>query len=202
MTTEGKPPETPDTPDAAKLEGLAAEAEAAAAPPAPAAPPSNVTQLGAAPKRGRPPGSRTRNRTRPAPAGGTAPAGAVKPGGLKLPRELVKGVVSLPYAIAAKRLGDHWLLTDGEADSMVDAHVMLAEEYLPDVVKDHPALYTCAFLHLMTIFGKVEIHARLVSEAEKRKGARAQAPTGKDTPPGATDRSPAGADRFGQVLPA
>lgn len=175
MTTIDKNGEGPDKD---KLEELARAAEAdptgegKEAPPAQEAPaqapvplPGKVTPIEQGKRgRGRPRGSKT---TKAAPAATPPPE---KPP--ILPPETVKAIIVAPYRIAANLYGEHWALTDDEADRMIPAHLALAEQYLPGVLKENAALYTVCFLHLLTVFGKVQIHYRLIEE-EKKKAAEA-----------------------------
>lgn len=156
-------------PDGAKLEELARDAEAdpggdGGQAPTPAVESGQV----AAPevregrkRRGRPPGSRSHQAKPRAPAAApVAPAPMISPAALR-------AIIQAPYALAAAQYGDHWALTDEEADGMAPAHLAVAEEYLPTILQKHAALYTVAFLHLLTIFGKTQIHFRLKAEADR-----------------------------------
>jgi hypothetical protein len=78
-----------------------------------------------------------------------------------IPRSVVAAVIKAPYELAARRLGDHWRLTDQEAETMIDPHLAVAGEYLPDWMKQHPALYGVLLLHALAVFGKVELHYKL-----------------------------------------
>lgn len=144
-------------PDAPALENLAAEAEekpgeSTPDAPAPAAtsPAPGFTKSGK--KIGRPPTSKK------------APAGPAPP---IVPRSVALAVIKAPYEYAARKYGDHWRLTDAEAESMADPHLALAQEYLPDAMRQHPALYSVLLLHALTIFGKTEIHYKLKAQREE-----------------------------------
>lgn len=180
-------------PDAAKLEALAQGAEAdptGEAPPAPAsAPVADQTGpvavqpvQGGQRKAGRPPGSKTRNRTTRA---GVARPAASEPPAQKsrFSRATIKAAIRLPYAVAAKRYGDHWELSDEEAETMVDDHMAVADEYIGPLVDKHAGLYSLAFLHCMIIFGKADIHFRLKAERERREQEANAAARRVDTVP-------------------
>lgn len=150
-------PTAGDAPDAGRLAELKAEAEAPKAPaPAPPAPGRGGARRGA----GRPPGSRTK----------TAPAQAVAPR-MQLDRGLVRKIIQAPYMLIAKRWGDHWILGDEEAESMVDPHMALAEKYLPAAFKENPALYMVIFMHTMSVLARADAHVRIVAEARRAKQA-------------------------------
>jgi len=189
-------------PDGAKLEDLAREAEAdptgeggeapAPAPASEGAPAAAPAVQGTGKKKGRPIGSKTRShqaKPREAPA---APAPII-------PLAALRAIIQAPYALAAAQYGAHWALTDAEADGMVPAHLAVAEEYLPAILQKHAALYTVAFLHLLTLFGKTQIHFRLKAEAERLARQEELETRGPDRPQGkgpAITMAPEGAEAF------
>jgi len=187
MTTE-KAEAGGTAPDGAKLEGLAREAEAdptgeggepaAPAPAAEAAPGAATAVQGAGKKRGRPPGSRSHQAKPRAP--GAVPAAPAP----IIPLAALRAIIQAPYALAAAQWGPHWALSDAEADGMAPAHLAVAEEYLPAILQKHAALYTVAFLHLLTLFGKTQIHFKLQAEAERMAREKELQARGPDRPQG------------------
>lgn len=167
--------------DAAKLETMAQEAEADPAgqgkqPELPGVPPgdatrSNVTPIEGKRGRGRPPGSRTKNRAslRASPELRSDASATVTP-------ELMRAAIQIPYALAARRLGEHWIMSDEEADRLVPVHLAVAEQYLPAVIKKHASLYTIALVHLMAVSARAAITLRLKAEADREARELATAP--------------------------
>ena len=166
---------TDTDPDRPELEAIRAEAAAdptgEGAPPAPApeaapapteaAPPAPAAKRG----RGRPVGSTTKSHHKakaPAPA---EPAPIIDP-------RILRGLIQAPYAIAARQYGEHWALSDDEADAMVPAHLALAEKYLPKVAKENTALYTVLLLHGMMIVGRVQLQLAIRAEARELQAER------------------------------
>lgn len=91
-----------------------------------------------------------------------------------IPRPLMASLIKSPYAIAAKFYGKQWTLSDEEAEGMVDAHLKLADEYLPAWVEENQTLYAVLFLHLLTIAGRFSIGKRL---DELLAGGKTETPT-------------------------
>jgi hypothetical protein len=151
--------EAPSQNDAAKLETLAQEAERPPEAPVPEDARPGYTKGGK--KIGRPPGSATRTKT-------ARQALVPKPAAPVIPEPILLGVIHAPYIWAAKRYGEHWLLTDDEAKAMAPAHLALAEEYLPAVMKDRPALYSVLLLHALTVFGRVQMGIEIAARAEAK----------------------------------
>lgn len=168
-------------PDKSKLEAMAQGAEAD--PTGEAPPPDERTLNSSLPKdpkegkvtpissgrgRGRPHGSKTRNRK-----SDTAPAQAVPQSSI-ISAAAVKAIIMIPYDLAAKRLGEHWRLSPEEAEAWVPVHIELAERYLPADFKDkHAALYTVAILHLVAIFARAQIHYELRAIAARQAAEKA-----------------------------
>lgn len=75
--------------------------------------------------------------------------------------DIVKAIVGFPYEILAKRFGEHWSLSDKELETMVPVHLQLAQEYLPDYIKQHPALYSCIFLHALALVARAQVEIKL-----------------------------------------
>lgn len=164
-------------PDKVALETLAAEATAD---PTGEAHPGAAQEVSvAAPVAAPPPSAAKRGRGRPVGTGHPkkkpATAAAVQPEPEPIiPPAILRSVIQAPYALAAAQYGDHWKISDEDADGMIPAHQALAEQYLPAVLKKNTALYTVAFLHLMTVFGKTQIHFALQAELEKKRRESAE----------------------------
>lgn len=110
-------------------------------------------------KRGRPVGSKNRPRD-----GSVSQASKINDIKSLIPKPIAKAVLAAPYAIIATRYGEHWNLSESEAEALIDPHLALAAKYLPDYLKENPELYACLLLHGMIIFAKMEMHYRLKRE--------------------------------------
>lgn len=169
-----------DAPDVAELEKIAQEdtTDAGQPPESSSASEGEPTTVppDAPKKRGRPRGSKTR---------GEESDTEIIPG------VIIRSVVALPYTLAAAQYGEHWKLSEPEIDSMVPLHMELAREYLPEWLKQHPALYGCLLLHALAIIGRVGIQRDIerVQEAAEGPGA------GND---GSENFS--GKTRFGEII--
>lgn len=184
MTTKTEKPgprpveKSPDAPGL-KIQGIEDRYEQTATAEAPAAPAAGASPSPSAPARpkiGRPPGSKTRHRTAPAP-----PQGSER----YVMRPMVQAAIAFPYEMAAARYGPHWILTEQETDRMVDAHLALLNKYLPDYVKEHEALYTVVIMHATAIMVRLSIQQQQAREAQ---ASAARAVT--ETPPDGSNPDP------------
>lgn len=110
-------------------------------------------------KRGRKPGSKNR------PKDGSAGQSEI------LPKPLVLFIIKTPYDIAAKRYGEHWKLSDEEAERMLPAHMELAAQYLPDWLRENAALYSVIAFHSISITSKMMVELKIRQlQADKDAG--------------------------------
>lgn len=136
---ESVPPVTPpsdNSPDVEALNRLQTESQIPSEPPK---------------RRGRPKGSRN----------------APKPGIGEdvFPPALVRDVLKAPYSLLSNFRGEHWRLTDEEADNMVQTHLALLNKYLPDWIGDNTLLYAVIFQHTLLIVARMHLDARMREEA-------------------------------------
>jgi len=114
----------------------------------------------------------------------------VAPPVFDIPADLARVVIQAPYQIAAARYGNHWLLSDREADSMVGAHIKVAIKYMPKQILENSELATVVMLHLMALGARTILHQEILRQM-------------KEKPPDAEpDQPDSGKNRFGQILPA
>ncbi len=147
------------------------------------------TSSGSTKRRGRPPGSKNRPRN-----GGEVDKSPI------LPPAVVKAVIRMPYDVAASQYGEHWRLSDEEIDIMVPAHLELANQYLPEWLKEHAALYTCLAFHGMYLSVRFAVQMQIRKE-EAKKDEKPTPLEPESRPNGASDNV-TGEKRFGQVYEA
>lgn len=93
--------------------------------------------------RGRPKGSRTSKAAEPPPV---------------IPRKIAGAIIRAPYALMAKFRGPDWALSDEEVEAMIDPHLALAQQYLPEIVKQNPALTSVLMLHSLSIVARLNFN--------------------------------------------
>jgi hypothetical protein len=111
---------------------------------------------------------------------------------------MVRDVLVSLYTPLEKRYGEHWRLTEKEADGMVDAHIGLLQEYAPAFMKDHPALSTVIILHSIALVTRYMIHVRLAQEAAEKRDA----PVSMEASTDGRRNPDSGETRFGKIGPA
>lgn len=84
-------------------------------------------------------------------------------------RELMLDVVKLPYDWAASQYGEHWALSDKEAERMTGVHVLAAEKYLGEWLKQYPELFAVLMFHTVAIFARVRLTQKLLAEQEHKE---------------------------------
>lgn len=127
-------------------------------------------------------------------------AGAVE--GPVVSPELMRDVVKLPYDWAARQYGEHWALSDQEADRMTNVHVLAAEKYLGEWFKKWPELYAILLFHTVAIAARVRISQKLIAEQERPKPRPAPEPTSQEPPAHERSSDLHGPPGLGEVLPA
>ena len=111
-----------------------------------------------------------------------------------VPAGVVKALLKFPYGMVAAKRGKFWALSDAEAESMVEIHLILIQKYLPDYLQEYKELYAALLMHGMIIFARVEIEMKLKAEQEKKPQLDKQ----ENTNVGRPDNF--GETRFGKII--
>lgn len=81
-----------------------------------------------------------------------------------IPEPICIAVIQAPYLLAAKKYGDHWLLTEEEAKTMVMPHLELARRYLPDYFTNYPEIWAVCILHSLAIIARMQLEMKIRQE--------------------------------------
>jgi len=85
-----------------------------------------------------------------------------------IPEALAISLIKMPYEIYARKQGEHWRLSEFEAQNMLPAHMALANKYLPEMLKEHIDLYAVLLMHGLAIFVRMEIEMKVRAEKAKQ----------------------------------